>query len=117
MQYLPYILLFILFALPLAVFLKTKGAFSSFTYRKFVAALNLACLVYLVLCVGFAFLFAWLDSAYNLEGKVDSNVAVAAEVSMGFMMVSLGAVLPLFIILNIIKWFVPKKKTENTVKE
>jgi hypothetical protein len=107
-----YLILILLFALPLAIFLKSNGSFTDFTYAKFVTALNRACIVYLVLSIGFAFLFAWLDSAYIIK-EDGSWLNIAAEVSLSFITVSLTAVLLLFIVLNIIKWCLPKKKEKN----
>lgn len=114
MQYLPYIILLVLFALPLLPFLKAKDAFKAFTYRKLVWALNRAGLVYLLLCVGFAFLFAWLESAYYLDGNSTTAIDIIAEVAMGFMIITLFAIAPLLLILNIIKWCLKKEPAPPT---
>jgi hypothetical protein len=104
----PYLIIALLFALPFLLFLKNQGAFFGFTFTKLVRALNFSALVYLVLCLGFAFLFAWLDSNYDVDAA-GTKENIAAEASMGFIMLSLGVILPLLIILNIVKLFVKKK--------
>ncbi len=109
LSYLPYIILVVLFALPLLVFLKSRDAFKNFTYRKLVWALNRAGLVYLLFSTGFAFLFAWLENTYTLASHGTTTQDIAAEVAMGFMMVTLFAFAPLLLILNIIKWCLRKE--------
>jgi hypothetical protein len=114
MQYIPYIILLVLFALPLLLLLKKQDAFKLFTYRKLVWVLNRAGLVYLLLCIGFAFLFAWLESTYYLDGNGTSAIDITAEVAMGFMMVTLFAFAPLLLILNIIKWCLKKEPAPSS---
>ncbi|KOS05105.1 hypothetical protein AM493_02925 [Flavobacterium akiainvivens] len=114
MQYLPYIILLVLFALPLLLFLKKQDAFKAFAYPKFVWALNRAALIYLIFSLGFAFLFAWLESTYTLSSGGTTTVDIVAEVAMGFMMITVGLIAPLILILNIIKWATKKKPTAPT---
>lgn len=106
--YMPYLILVLLFGLPLLPFLKKFGAFSGFTYVKFVMAFNRAAIIYLLLGVGFAFLFAYLDSAYTIK-EDGSWLYIGAEVCLSFISILLVAIVPLYIILNIIKWFVQRK--------
>jgi hypothetical protein len=117
MHNMPYAIIALLFLLPLLLFLKAGHAYSAFTFQKFVRALNWSALVYLVLCVAAAFVFAYLENTYHLDEKSDNIVDVAAEASLGFMMLSLAGVLPLLIVLNIIKWLLPKKKIQATTEE
>ncbi|MES2485507.1 MAG: hypothetical protein V4581_06105 [Bacteroidota bacterium] len=104
----PYLILFLLFGLPLLPFLKKFGAFSGFTYIKFVMAFNRASIIYLVLGIGFAFLFAYLDSAYSII-EDGSWLNITAEVCLSFISILLVGIVPLYIILNIIKWFIQRK--------
>lgn len=106
----PYAIVALIFLLPLLLFLQTGGAFKTFSYAKFVRALNLSCIVYLVLSIGFAFLYAWLeaDPDINIEA-IGTNEYLLAKVSLAYNTAALAGILPLFIILNIIKWVVVKK--------
>jgi membrane protease YdiL (CAAX protease family) len=114
MQYLDYIIIPVLFALPLLPFLKKQDIFKAFNYRKLVWALNRAGLLYLLLCIGFAFLFAWLENSYTLTQNGSTVMDITAKISLGFMIVTLFAFAPLLLILNIIKWCLKKEPAPPT---
>jgi uncharacterized protein (DUF486 family) len=111
----PYAIVALIFLLPFLLFLKTGGVFKAFSYAGFVRALNLSCIVYLLLSIGFAFLYAWLeaDPDINIDAK-GTNEYLLAKVSLLYNTIALAGILPLFIILNIIKWIVVKKPTPPT---
>ena len=112
-----YLLLILLFALPLLLFLKTQGAFNGFTLLKFIKAINRATVVYLFFALGFAFLIAYLETYIYLEAKETPMTDAAMTLSTDFMTVLLLGVLPLVVLFAIVRVLFGKKLRPKTVEE
>jgi hypothetical protein len=112
-----YLLLILLFALPLLLFLKTQGAFGGFTLLKFIKALNRATVVYLFFALGFAFLMAYLETYVYLQAKETPMTDDTMTLGTNFMYILLLGVLPLVVLFAIIRVLFGKKLRPKPIVE